>query len=348
MSRLTICMMLGIMLAVAVAAYAQEGIDEEQCWYDRICVNGYFQVRYMDMDGTSDFDNFDLRRFYMTFQGDIDSRSRGIITFARVGPNDPEVTIYNLFVDYALSDQYHVQVGQVPTWFGLEAWESSSVRLPFERAKILEGTPAGLGFWWQGASDRGVWFRRMPTPGYECEPMVIVGVSNGQFRSDDANDDKNIDAHLKWMKDWGQFGVSWMDGTYVHPVMGESDRSAWDAYVRVLPNTVVGPFGLQFEYADGELLGADRDGWYGQAIYDFGNAKDTAYVRYEEFNATQDMLNYAEYEGWTVGFAHRVYDSSQVSIEWRNGDWDRVGSIDGMSGSNSEDWIGAQWQYAFR
>jgi len=346
MSRLTICMVLGIMLLAAVAAFAQEGL-QQQCWYDRICMSGYFQVRYMDVDSGSDFDNFDLRRFFFTLQGDIDSRSRGIITFARVGPNDPDVTIYNMFVDYSMSDQYKVQVGQTPTWFGLEAWESSSVRLPFERAKILEGTPAGLGFWWQGASDRGIWFRRMPTPGNGCEPMVIAGISNGQFRADDANDDKNIDVHLKWMKDWGQFGASWMDGTYVSGGV-ETDRSAWDAYFRVNPNTVAGPFGLQGEYCDGELLGADRDGWYGQAIYDLGNGKDTAYVRYEVFNADVDPLNMAEFTGWTVGYSHRVYDSSRITIEFRDGDWERMGTVDGMGGNASEDWIGAQWQYAFR
>lgn len=347
MSRVTICMVVITMLLAMGLSLAQEGL-EEQCWYDRICMSGFFRIQYLDTDAPGAHDNFDVRDLYLTFQGDIDARSRGIITFARVGPNDPDVTIYNLFVDYSMSDQYKVQIGQVPTWFGLEAWEGSSVRLPFERAKILEGTAAGFGMWWQGASDRGVWFRRMPTPGSSCEPMLIAGVSNGQFRSDDENDDKNIDAHLKWMKDWGQFGLSWMDGTYVDGQSVETERSMWDAYVRLHPNTVVGPIGLQFEYADGELLGADRDGWYGQAVYDFGNTKDRAYLRYEEFNADVDAANMAEFTGWTVGWAHQVYDSSQITLEWRQGDWDRMGTVDGQTGSNDEDWIGAQWQYSFR
>ena len=147
MTRLATCMLLVAMLLPVCVAVAQEGL-EEQCWYDRICISGFFRVRYMDTDSASEFDQFDLRDLYLTIQGDIDARSRGIITFSRVGPNDPNLDVYNLFVDYRIDDQYRVQIGQVPTWFGLEAWEGSSVRLPFERAKILEGTPAGLGLWW--------------------------------------------------------------------------------------------------------------------------------------------------------------------------------------------------------
>lgn len=344
MTRLAKCMLLVAMLLPAAVAVAQEGL-EEQCWYDRICISGYFRVRYMDTDTASEFDQFDLRDLYLTFQGDIDSRSRGIITFSRVGPGDPNIDVYNLFVDYRFDDQYRMQAGQVPTWFGLEAWEGSSVRLAFERAKILE---AGTGFWWQGASDRGVWFRRMPTAGMSCEPLIVLGVWNGQFRADDLNDDKNFSVDLKWDKPWGQFGASWFDGTFVDGQGVETDRSAWDGYVRVRPNTIAGPVGLQFEYTDGELLGADRDGWYGQAIYDFGDTKNTAYLRYEEFNATVDPANMADFDGWTLGVSHRVYDSSRLTVEYRDGDWTRMGVVDGKSGDVSEDWFGVQWQYGFR
>lgn len=347
MSRTLTCMVVITMLLTMGIALAQEGL-EGQCWYDRICMNGYFRIRYMDVNSDSGFDNFDLRDLYLTFQGDIDDRTRGIITFARVGPNDPDITIYNLFADYSLGEQWKIQMGQTPTWFGLEAWEGSSVRLPFERAKILEGTAQnGLGFFWQGASDRGVWLRRMPTAGSEWEPMFIAGVYNGQFRADDANDDKNFDIHLKWMKDWGQFGTSWMTGDFVTGGV-ETDRSAWDVYVRVVPNTVIGPVGFRAEYADGELLGADRDGWYAQASYAVPDRRDVGYLRYEEFNAEQDAANSAEFTGWTVGYMHPVQESSELTVEYRNGEWDRMGTIDGISGDNSEDWLGVEWQYSFR
>ncbi len=339
MSRLAICMVIAAMLLMVGVAVAQDG----QNWSDRISVSGYFQVRYIDTDESGQFDNFDFRRMYITIRGAIDHRNTGIITFARVGPQDPNIDLYNAFVDYMIDDQYRVQIGQVPTWFGLEAWEGSSVRLPFERAKILE---AGTGFWWMGAPDRGVWFRRLPTPDSD-EPLVVLGVCNGQFRADDANNDKNISIDLKWDRDWGQFGASWFDGTFVNAGV-ETDRNAWDLYVRVHPNTVMGPVGCQFEYADGELLGADRDGWYGQVVYDVGTGKDTLFARYEEFNATVNPANWADYEGWTIGWAHRVYDSSRLTVQYTDGDWTRRGVVDGNSGSASEDMFGVQWQYGFR
>ncbi len=345
MTRLVICVVLATMLMSVGVAVAQDG---QGSWADRISISGYFQVRYVDTDQSGQFDNFDFRRMYVTIRGNIDSRNTGIITFARVGPQDPNIDLYNAFVDYRIEDQYRVQIGQVPTWFGLEAWESSSVRLPLERAKILEGTPAGLGFWWQGASDRGIWFRRMPSPGMSYEPMIVLGVWNGQFRNDDLNDDKNLSLDLKWDRPWGQFGFSWMDGTFVGAGAVETDRNAWDVYARVLPNTLAGPVGCQFEYADGELLGADRDGWYGQLVYDVGTGKDTLYARYQEYNATIDASNFADYDGWTIGWAHRVYDSSELTVEYTDGDWSRTGMVDGVAGDNSEDMLAAQWQYAFR
>ncbi len=347
MTRLVIGVVLVAMLMSVGVAVAQ-GEADGQSWYDRISISGYFQVRYVDTDQSGQFDNFDFRRMYVTIRGDIDSRNTGIITFARVGPQDPNIDLYNAFVDYRIQDQYRVQIGQVPTWFGLEAWEGSSVRLPLERAKILEGTPAGLGFWWQGASDRGIWFRRMPTEGTRCEPMLVLGVWNGQFRADDGNDDKNLSVDLKWDRPWGQFGFSWFDGTFVDGQGVETDRNAWDGYVRLRPNTLAGPVGFQFEYADGELLGADRDGWYGQIVYDVGTGKDTLYARYQEYNATIDSTNFADFDSWTVGWAHRVYDSSQLSFEYTDGDWSRTGVVDGVAGDNSEDMFAAQWQYAFR
>jgi len=188
----------------------------------------------------------------------------------------------------------------------------------------------------------------MPTVASSCEPMLVLGVWNGQFRADDANDDKNLSVDLKWDRPWGQFGFSWFDGTFVDGAAVETDRSAWDVYARLRPNTVAGPVGLQFEYADAELLGADRDGWYGQIVYDLGTGKDTLFGRYQEFNATLDAANFADYDAWTIGWVHRVYDSSELTIEYTDGNWSRTGMIDGMTGDASEDWFGAQWQYSFR
>ncbi|MGI5818416.1 MAG: porin [Armatimonadota bacterium] len=342
MKRLVICMVIATMLLSLGAVYAQEGLEEDTCWTDRVCMFGYFQVRFVD-DDRDEFSNFDLRRAFFTIKGDVDPRTTGIITFARVGPGDPNVDIYNLFVDYRFDERYGIQAGQVPTWFGLEAWEGSSVRLPFERAKILE---AGPGFWFAGASDRGVWLRRAPE-GPE-EPLVVLGIWNGQFRADDMNEDKNISLDLKFNRDWGQFGASWFDGSYVRTdaqgVELDETRRAVDIYVRKFAD----PWGVQAEWVDGRMMGADRDGWYLQGMYDLQDGKNVAFARYEEFNASVDRDNRASYDGWTVGVRHKVYESGYITFQYTNGEWSRTGMVDGASGNNSEDLLGIQWQYEYR
>lgn len=349
MKRLAICMVVATMLLSMGVAFAQEGL-EEQCWYDRICLSGYFTVRYVDTDSKTESDNFDFRQLYLTIRGDVDPRTTGIITLARVGPQDPNIDLYNAFIDYKLSDRYAIQAGQAPTWFGLEAWEGSSVRLPFERAKILE---AGPGFWFAGAADRGVWLRRNPEG---QEPLVVLGVWNGQFRSDDLNDDKNVSLDVKFNRDWGQFGASWFDGSYVSTAAdgsrAQTDRNAVAVYARKFAD----PWGLQAEWADGELLGADRDGWYLQGMYALADGKNTVYARWEEFNATPQLMAVAqdglrasaEYTGWTIGVRHKVYDSGWLTLQYTDGDWDRTGVVDGKSGDESEDLLGIQWQYDYR
>lgn len=347
MKRLVMCMVIATMLLSMGIVYAQEGL-EETCWYDRVCMSGYFQVRFVDVDSSSESDNFDLRRAFLTIQGNLDERTTGIITLSRVGPGDPNIDVYNMFVDYKLGDIYAIQAGQVPTWFGLEAWEGSSVRLPFERAKILE---AGPGFWFAGAADRGVWLRRNPTNG---APLVVLGIWNGQFRADDANDDKNISLDVKFSRDWGQFGLSWFDGEYYNAASDlTQDRSAWDVYVRKFAQ----PWGFQAEYADGKMFGADRDGWYLQGMYDFEDGKNVAFARWEEFNVDPRMSAVAqdsvarpnaEYTGFTVGVRHKVYESGYITVQYTDGDWDRTGVVDGASGNESEDLLGIQWQYNYR
>ncbi len=340
MTRLTVCVVLVAMLISAGSALAQEGL-EESCWYDRLCLAGYFQARYVDTDRDDMNDNFDFRRMFVTIRGDVD-RTTGIVTFARVGPDDPNIDLYNAFVDYSFGDRYAVQFGQVPTWFGLEAWEGSSVRDTLERAMILEG--GGQGFWFAGAADRGIWLRRMPTAD-TWEPLVVLGAWNGQFRNDDANNDKNISLDLKWSRDWGMFGASWFDGTYVDGSGVENPREAIDLYVRVFPQ----PFGFQAEWADGEMFGVDRDGYYLHANYDLPNGTDRAYARWQEFCAEMPGGN-LEYDAWTVGFIRQLDENNELTLEYTDGDWE-AGSGVGVEQelpSGSDDMLALQWQYSFR
>jgi hypothetical protein len=82
---------------------------------------------------------------------------------------------------------------------------------------------------------------------------------------------------LKWQRQWGQFGASWIDGTYrvVPAAPFDTDRQALNLWAHSEP----APLGLQTEYRKGRLPGKSVDGWFGQVAYNHGAA--TPFFRYE-------------------------------------------------------------------
>ena len=345
MSRITICVVLVAMLLAMGTAYSQEGMQQAS-WYECISISGYFHARYMTWENGED--GFDFRRMFVTLKSCVNDDTTGIITLSRVGGQGANIDLYNAFVDYKINDQYAVQIGQVPSWFGLEGWDSSSVRLPLRRARIREGTPAPgtEGFWALGVPDRGVWLRR--NPGNASEPLVVIGVCNGQFRAAEQNTAKNVSVDVKFKRDWGMFGASWLDGTLTPEAPfaagPEADRSAVAAYVRMFPN----PWGFQAEWADGEMLGRDRDGYYVQGMYNVGPG--TAFARWEDYTATVapgvvGVLD-DDYDALHVGYSWKIDNANQITVEYVDAEWTNgpVGAPVVMDDSYG----GIQWQYGFR
>ena len=299
------------------------------------------------------WDQFDLRRLYLTVLANPTDRATVVFTLSRVGGNDPNIDLYNAFVDYKINDQWAIQVGQVPTWFGWNAWRGSSVRLAWERPRIFEGSPFGsavspdgrTGFYVLGAPDRGVWIRRNPSG---SEPLVIMGISNGQFRSGDANSAKDVDFHIKFKRPWGAFGASYLRGTFTvepakhpwwAPLAGEADRNAFDLYLVYNPN----PWGFEAEWATGEMFDRDRDGYRIQGMYNVGPG--TAFASWEEFNVDPGGGNpwSDEYDALTVGYAWDVDDANRVTFQYTDAEWDS-----GPLPTASEDYGGVLWQYSFK
>lgn len=334
MSRWTLCAVLVVVLCAMGVAYAQDGDN----WSDRISVSGYFHARYDT--GEAIEDGFNFRRMFLNLISNVNDRTMGVITLSRVGPNDPNIDLYNAFVDYKISDEWNVQIGQAPTWFGLEGWEGSSVRLPLDRALILE---AGPGFFYKGAPDRGVWLGRKQAENF---PALRLGVCNGEFRASDQNTNKTVSADLKWKYDWGQAGLSYLDGKE-GPDATETPREAVGAYVRLFP----APWGLQAEWADGEMLGADRDGYYVQGCHAFEDHPGTLFLRWEEMSVESAMMpaqasSSSEYEALHVGYAYQLDANNEITVQWTDAEWTSSG---GESSSSSDASYGAiQWQYAFK
>jgi len=97
------------------------------------------------------------------------------------------------------------------------------------------------------------------------------------------------------------------------------DRDAFGLNVRVLPNGALGQWGFQAEWLDGEWMGTDRDGWYGQASYSFADHPGRAYARYEEFDPDADTAD-DEYEALHLGYIYNITPLDQVTLEYTLGE----------------------------
>ena len=321
-------------------------------WAEKVVINGYFQNRYEHFSpdvgaGAANEDRFGMRRLYVNMLIKTSGRASGVLTFGSDGPNikTTNATWNNIFCDYKVTDQDTVRFGQGPTNFGLEAWQSSGQRLPFERAAFNEGgsrgKPAGLYF--LGWNDRGLWWIHTP-PDQTRMPQAVVSVVNGSFLNDPLNNNRALAVDLKWKPKWGMYGISWLNSTFSQPTgrtwhpgvpEGPFARNAWDGYVRhVTPNN----WALQVEGAGGRMAGHSMRGWYGQFEKMFPQAPGTAFVKYEWYNPNTNDDDSADiYRAWVLGYAHQLDNNSRITAQ---GTW-------GKAGEKTPREAGLQWQYGF-
>lgn len=310
-------------------------------WSDKLSVTGYFHARYEAREDT--IDDFFIRRLYVNLIGNWNDRAQSVITFGRVGPEDPKIDLEVAMVNYKFRDNWVLTFGQAPNFFGWDTAESSSKRLPFDRWAAGEGIPGrpgrpGIrGLYFAGPWDRGVYVTRQSQA--SSEPTVILGLVNGNFRNSDNDNNKVWSVDLKWKPRWGQFGASYMDGKYTEVPPGAAagtaavtqPRRALGLFVHTEPT----PFGFQGEFLDGEMFGKDVQGWYGQVAYNKGGP-GTPYFRYEQFDQDQATMGNT-FVGWRLGYAYQVDKNNEVTLEIHDA---HAGSIDYGQ-------LGAQWQVAF-
>lgn len=343
MRTLVPLMVLVMLLTIVAYAGAQEGAICSPS--DKMTICGFLQARYSGSDST--VEDFSLRQMYVNLMGKVNENAGFVLTLATFDPNPPghasdDIVVFNLFGTYKFTDEWSVLLGQVPTFFGLEAWQSSSQRLALERAAICEkgrtGVAADLfGFYFAHPSDRGLWVKRTGTEG---QPDVYVGMCNGQFADTDADSNKNVSLDVKWTRDWGMAGVSWLDGDLKWPndATGTwNDRKAVDVYAKYLYRT----WNLQGEWADGKMLGTDRDGWYLQVSRVVEGKNYIPFVKYEEFNNVAAGVTMAEYDAIHAGVALQLDDKNQITFQ--------ITDADVTNGSTTTDdfSFGASWQTSF-
>jgi len=301
-------------------------------WYDKAMISGYFQARFHTRNWDSqpsERDEFELRRLYINLISPFDKKTTGVVTWAGVGPTFREGasgTYENIFVDYKPQQNWNIRVGQAPNCFGLDAAESSSVRMPPERALVTEGIPGVAGGLYAfGPSDRGVWVSwdgRPSSNNKKTGLRATASVHNGQFQDTDKNNDKNVSVDVDYFTDWGRFGAGWLDGEYTRTVNDApvtQPRRAVGVNFRVDPNTLVEKMGFQGEYIDGEWLGAETDGWYVQGSYHFDNHPGTAYLRFEQFDPNTAVAN-NDFEILHLGYIYNVTPVDKITVEYGYGE----------------------------
>lgn len=305
-------------------------------WADKIVISGYMQSQYIQRANADD--DFQMRRMYLNIAANVSPRASGVVQFERLTKvseiDEVGITLASCFLDYKIDDTYDIMMGQVPTYFGWDEAESSSRRLPLERFAAdegwgpREGRPAVLGFWFGGPWDRGFYITRKATKGM---PTIIAGLTNGNFRTNDNNQNKPYEVDLKWKRGLNQFGVSWFDGTYTKAGV-TTERHAYDLYYHRDPC----PWGFQAEYLDGCLFDKQIDGWYGQVDYNHGG-KGTPYVRYEEYDQNKESCTPDTFIGFHAGYQYQLDKNNKLTLQL---------SQQGI-GTTNENYSGFQWQLGF-
>jgi hypothetical protein len=298
---------------------------------------------------------------YLNVVATPNDRTTGVVTFERSGPDDPKITMAQAFVGYKLSDEYSLRFGQATNNFGIDAAQTSSQRIPFDRALAAEGNTllGQRGLWWRGWYDRGIWAIRQADGEF---PQVTMGVMNGQYADRSAPGlDKTVEADFKWKPSWGYFGASGMNGEYLQrTASGDAvdgiinHRKAVDFYVFKNPT----PFGGQAEWINGTLPGlsatttGDRRfcGWYLQGVYDKGG-NGFPYVRFEEYDQDKDVPGI--YRAWHLGYKWRLNNCNQITAQIDRGHNGNEGFNGAAGGApltsviGPVDMYGLQWQMSF-
>ncbi len=334
-----------VVLSVASCVVAQDKpATEKPSWVDNININGYFQSRYVHQDWA--VDGFTFRQMYINLFATPNDRTKGLVQWVRFGadPNATSPTDWgDVWVEYKVSDTLTTRIGQSNNHFGLEMPQSSSKRMALERAAVLQGggaRPRGLYF--GGLWDRGVWLTYTPQTG-KWDPKVTLGVMNGQFRGSDLDSNKNVLVKLHWDRDWGQFGVTRLDGKWTNNlsipgIPDITDRSAVVGYARWAPQDC--RWAAQGEYVDGQLLGNDIDGWYAQAEYR-ARPGGTAFVKYDTYDPMKGTPN-SDWDAWHIGYTQWLDNNNELTLQYMSGK-NRADTSD-----PSRDELAFQWQLGFR
>ena len=315
-SRLALAAALLASLAAPVVAplaaqAAADSASAPRAWYERLSLRGYTQVRYNGLlqtnpdlrceqcdRGYGGAGGFSLRRARLVVSGDVHPRVSVYIQpdlATTVSGNQHVLQMRDLYADLYLDEArtFRLRVGQSKVPYGFENLQSSSNRLPLDRADALNsGAPnerdiGVIGMWASREARRR--FQTLTDSGLKGSGdygVVAVGVMNGQTANrEERNGGRHVFAHVTYPFRLanGQFveaGVAGYTGRFVPTSRTEGvagpeqfDDRRIAAHVVVYPQ----PFGVQAEWTTGRgptfrpgearIAADDLEGGYLQTMY---------------------------------------------------------------------------------
>lgn len=326
-------------------------------WYDRFKIRGYAQVRYNGLFATNDSlgcaqcdrswggDNgFFIRRLRIAFSGNVHPRvyvyvQPDFVSWA--GGSGYVAQLRDCFVDLGLDprNELRLRLGQSKVPFGYENMQSSSQRVPLDRADpinsaIKDERDVGAFLYWSPAAVRKLekMFVDDGLKGSGDFGVLAFGVYNGQGANQmDQNRQMHLVARAAWPfklgKRYLQGALAGYAGEYVLAksqlspgVRAAPDLSYDDRRALVSVSLFPAPFGLLAEYnvGRGPEFDLDRDsittrelqGGYITAMYRFqaGEQEIMPFIRYQRYSGGKKFEQDA-----------RSYDVDDIEfgVEWQ-------------------------------
>ncbi|MGN7203066.1 porin [Pedobacter sp. SAFR-022] len=273
-------------IALTTAVRAQE--DNTPKWYDTFSLRGYIQARYNAFQSNPNLgceqcdkswngnSSFFIRRARLVFSGQI-----GKQVFFYFQPDFASSTsgglnfgqIKDAYFDLGLDskNEYRIRIGQTKIPYGFENMQSSSVRIPLDRADALNSAftnerDLGVFFYWAPKEKREL-LKNLVKDGLKGSGdfgIFAIGVFNGQTPNQlDQNNELHTVARVTWPFAIGnqiiEPGIQGYTGKFVVPENEISDDVKYTADRNYLDQRVAAtfvlypkPFGIQAEFNVGK------------------------------------------------------------------------------------------------
>ena len=257
-------------------------------WYDTFSLRGYIQVRYNAFQSNPNLgceqcdkswngnSSFFIRRARLVFSGQIGKQvyfyfQPDFASSAAGGLNFGQVKDAYFDIGLDTKNEYRIRVGQTKIPYGFENMQSSSVRIPLDRADALNSAftnerDLGAFFYWAPKEKRAL-FKRLVDEGLKGSGdygIFALGVFNGQTPNQlDQNNKLHTVARVTWPFAIGnqiiEPSIQGYTGQFVIPenqlsddVKTAPDRSYLDQRVAATFVLYPKPFGIQAEFNVGK------------------------------------------------------------------------------------------------